>query len=206
MKAFILVAAATISLGMAGVGHAQTTSASTGTAAATAIIMNSTPAGLAAGAALGSGAGQTGAAGAAVANSNIGSLANPQWVMGQTASPPGMVTYDACQLSRSGGAGPISAGWTQTIDDCYAQRQAQMAKDMGMMPMAYEIMCQVPRWQQADVNTSTNACSQARRAAAQKGQPVSAIPTPASQGIVVSSVGGVPAGCRLNQPGNYITC
>lgn len=175
MKAFIFVAAAALSLGAAMPSHAQTTSASTSAGTATAIVMNGALNGMAtggpAGAALGAGA-------AAASTNNVGTIGNPQWVMGQTGAAPGMVTYDACQLSRSGGAGPLTAGWTQTIDDCYAQRQAQMAKDMGMLPMAYELMCQVPRWKAADVATGQGACSANRQA-----QPA---PAPA-QPMVVSA-------------------
>lgn len=163
MKAFIFVAAAALSLGLAADGHAQaTTSASTSAGTATAVIMtgalNGAMTGGPAGAALGAGA-------AAASTSNVGTIGNPQWVMGQTGAAPGMVTYDACQLSRSGGIGPATAGWTQTIDDCYAQRQAQMAKDMGLMPMAFELMCQVPRWKAADVATNPNPMCSANRQA-----------------------------------------
>lgn len=206
MKLLIAILVAAMALGAAD-GHAQTTStattASTSAAGASAgILANIVVPG-------------SGAAASAVAASSLGSLANPQFVMGQTTIGPSVTSYDACSRTRSGSIGPLGAGWSQTDDDCARQRQAEFLRQMGLISEAYEVMCGIKAIASADWNTGRMACRDnqlARDKANAQARPVAAptaivpvvapaavvaAPQPAGREVCLNTAGReVPAGTR----------
>lgn len=177
MKLLIALLVAAMAIGAAD-SHAQTTSsattASTSAAGASAgILANIIVPG-------------SGAAASAVAASSLGTLANPQFVMGQTTVGPSVTSYDACSRTRSGSIGPLGAGWSQTDDDCARQRQAEFARQMGIPAVAYEQMCKITEFADSDAKT-IRQCYAIKMSDAKAGTPTAAptvvTPTP----IVVST-------------------
>lgn len=121
-----------------------------------------------------------------------------------SAVAPSVYAASICQSAISGAAQTplfgISFGSVQGLDVCIKMMLAEQAKTDGRPDVANYFRCQTKEFRDAYKATGT-PCAQD-----QPKQVASAIPTPASQGISVGSVAGVPPGCRLNQPGNYLTC
>lgn len=136
--------------------------------------------------------------------SNAGTLANPQWVMGQSTVGPGMTSYDACTRARSGSILSIGAGWTQSDEDCVKQRQAEWLRASGQPQAAVERMCDIEGVRDALARASGYQCAAtvAARVKAQPAQPVAVQPVAAP--IVTAS--SLAPGCRVVMPGNYVSC
>lgn len=177
MKLLIGVLVAAMALGSAQ-GHAQTTSSAT--------TASTSAAGASAGVLANIIVPGSGGVASAAAASSLGSLANPQFVMGQTTIGPSVTSYDACSRTRSGSIGPLGAGWSQTDADCARQRQAEFARQMGIPAVAYEQMCKIPEFADSDAKT-IRQCYAIKMSDAQAGTPTAAptvvTPTP----IVVST-------------------
>lgn len=178
MKLLIAVLVAAMALGAAD-GHAQATSN------AGAVSGSTSGAGASAGAAVLANIVVPGAgAGVPAVVSNLGTLANPQWVMGQSTIGPSVTSYDACSRSRSGSILSVGAGWTQTDEDCARQRQAEFARQMGIPAVAYEQMCKITEFADSDAKT-IRQCYAIKMSDAKAGTPAAA-PTVVTP-IVVST-------------------
>lgn len=117
-----------------------------------------------------------GAAGGGSVNNNVGTLSNPQMVVGQSTVGPSIMSSDACSRVRSGSIPfGFGAGWTQTDDDCARQRQAGFLKELGAVGVAYEHMCKIKEVADSDMRQGANLCS-ANRAKTTTG--VTLVPAP----------------------------
>jgi hypothetical protein len=125
-----------------------------------------------------------------------------------SAVAPSVYAASICQSAISGAAQTplfgLSFGSVQGLDVCIKMMLAEQAKTDGRADVANYFRCQTKEFRDAYKATGTPCPQDAPK------QTASAIPTPASQGIVVSSVAGqptnLPANCHLVQPGNYVTC
>lgn len=93
-----------------------------------------------------------GASSSSSASSALGTLANPQWIMGQSTVGPSVTSYDACTRTRSGSILGVGAGWSQSDDDCVRQRQAAFAVQFAPA-LGYEHMCKIAEFADSDAKT-----------------------------------------------------
>lgn len=196
MKLVASIVAAVAALLLAGTASAQVSAAAgvvAGTSSSAGVInVISNPA--------------TGATASSSASSSFGTLANPQWVMGQSTIAPAVTSYDACTRTRSGSILSVGAGWTQSDEDCVKQRQAEWLRQAGQQAAAVERMCDIEGVRDALARAPGYQCAAtvaARNAAAAKVQPVAA-PVPVA--VVQPTAYVPPPGCRVVQPGNYVSC
>ena len=183
-----------------GIGHAQTTKATS---------KNTTTSGAVAGAeavgaifmpgALG-GAGAAGAASAAASASGL--LSQPQLIMNST-NAPSTGTFNDCGVAWSGAIWLVSASFTSESKDCKAQREAIMlATTLRMPDAAKERMCDIEGVRNAISRTNEPQCAQTiqeRERAVPR--PVAVAPVSVRQAAYAP-----PPNCTMVPGTNSITC
>lgn len=132
MKTIIFAAITALSLGLTSVGHAQVTSGSSSGAGAAAIAYGATNI-------IVPGSGP--AAQAAIQYSNLGTLANPQALVGQTTGGNAVTSYDACNGAYNYTLGPGSVSGTKEIKRCWSMREGEYAAKFPPGTLQYEHQC-----------------------------------------------------------------
>lgn len=151
MKTIIFAAITALSLGLTSVGHAQVTSGSSSGAGAAAIAYGATNI-------IVPGSGP--AAQAAIQYSNLGTLANPQALVGQTTGGNAVTSYDACNGAYNYTLGPGSVSGTKEIKRCWSMREAEFMAKNPPGTWGYEHQCNnSDEFLNTDWSTGTIACT-----------------------------------------------